>query len=67
MDPAPADVGGSEALGHIIAASGLDIVDHQVEGRRGPGFRCLFRFSDDDVRAASKLQNREFRVFKNGA
>jgi len=67
MDSAPADVGGPEAFGHVIAASRVDIVHHQVEGCRGSGFWCLCRFSDDDMRASAKLQDRKFGVFENRA
>ena len=67
MDPAPSDVGGSEALSCIIAASRLDIIHHQVEGCRGAGFRRLFRFSYDDMRAAAELEDCEVSVGKNRA
>jgi hypothetical protein len=59
VDPAPADVGGSKAFRLIIAARRLDIVHHQVEGRCGPGRRRLFRLPDDDMRAATKLEDGE--------
>ena len=65
VDPAPADVGGSEALGRIIAASQLDIVDHQVKGRRGAGFWRLLRLSYDDMGAAAQLEDGEVGVLKN--
>src|SRR6516165_1763145 len=67
VDPAPADVGWSEALGQIIAASRLDIVHHQIKGRRDAGFDGLLRLSDDDMRAPAKLQDGELGVFKNRA
>lgn len=65
MDPAPTDVGGSEALGRIIPASSLDIVHHQVERRGGAGFRRLFRLSYDDMSAAAELKDSEVGVGKN--
>ena len=59
MDPAPTDVGWSEPLCRIIAASGLDIVHHQVEGRRGAGLQREIRLPYDDMRAAAELEDRE--------
>ena len=64
MDPAPADVGGTEPLSRIIPASRLDIVHHQVERRRGTGSRCLFRLSYDDMRAAAELEDGEVGVLE---
>ena len=65
MNPAPADVGGPEAFGRIIVASALDIVHHQVEGRRGACFRRLFHFSYDDMSSAAELKDSEVGVGKN--
>jgi hypothetical protein len=62
VDPAPADVGGAKAFGRIIAASRLDIVHHQVEGRRGTGRRRLSRLPDDDVRTAAQLKDCELVI-----
>ena len=67
VDPAPADVGGSKAFGHIIAASRLDIVHHQVEGSREAGFRRLFPLSYDNVCAAAELEHGEVGVLENRA
>ena len=64
MDPAPTDVGWSEPLCRIVAASGLDIVHHQVEGRGRPGFRRLFRLSYDDMSAAAELEDSEVGVLE---
>jgi hypothetical protein len=59
VDPSPADVRRPKAFGHVIAARRLDIVHHQVEGRCGTGRRRPFRFPDDDMRAAAKLEDGE--------
>jgi hypothetical protein len=59
VDPAPADVGGPKAFRRIIAARRLDVVHHQVKGRCGTDRRRLFRFPDDNMRAAAKLEDGE--------
>jgi len=64
MDPAPADIGGFEPFCRIVAASSLDIVDHQVEGGCGSGFRRLFRLSYDDMSAAAELKDSEVGVLE---
>ena len=61
MDSAAADVGGAETLGVKITAGGLDIVHHQVERRCSPSRHGLFCLPHDDMRAATKLENRKFR------
>ena len=65
--PAPADFGRPEALGHIIAASGLDIVYHQVERCRGTGFRHFFPLSYDNMSAAAELEDSEVGILENRA
>ena len=65
VDPALADVGGSQALRRIIATGSLDIVHHQIEGCGGTGFQRLFRFSHDDMRAATKLKDCELSGSEN--
>src|SRR5215469_1708942 len=67
VDPAPADIGGTETLCAIIAASCLDIVDHQVEGGHGAGFKGVLRLPDDDMRAAAELEDREVGGGENRA
>jgi hypothetical protein len=67
MDPAPSDVGRLETLSCIVAASRLDIVHHQVEGRCGSGLRRLFRLSHDDMCAAAELEDGEVGVLENRA
>ena len=57
VDPALADVGGPKAFCRIIAASRLDIVHHQVEGRCRTGCWRLFRLPDDEMRTATKLED----------
>ncbi len=59
MDPALAHVGGPKAFRRVIAARRLDIVHHQIERRCGTGRRRLLRLPDDDVRAATKLEDCE--------
>ena len=59
VDPAPADVGGPKAFGCVIAASRLDIVDHQVKGGRGASFERPLRLPYDDMSAAPELEYRE--------
>jgi hypothetical protein len=71
VDPAPADIGGSKAFRGIIAARRLDIVHHQVEGRRGTGPWRLFGLPDDNMRAPTKLEDGEavvgeYRAQTNG-
>src|SRR5215472_1543589 len=65
MDPAPADVGGTEALGHIITVRRLNIVHHQVERRRGAGLGRRLGVPDDDMRAAAEFEDREVGVGEN--
>ena len=64
VDPAPADLRRPKAFRRIIAARRLDIVHHQVEGRCGAGRRRLFGLSDDDMRAAAKLEDGEAVIGK---
>jgi hypothetical protein len=59
VDSAPADIGRSKAFCGIIAACRLDIVHHQVEGRCGTGRWRLFGLPDDNMRAATKLEDGE--------
>jgi len=59
VDPTLADLGGPKAFRRIIATRRLDIVHHQVEGRRGTARRRLFRLPDDDMRAATKFEDCE--------
>src|SRR5437867_4532036 len=59
MDPAAADVGGAETLRTIITASRLDIVHHQVKGRRGTGLQREIGLPYDDMRAAAELEDGE--------
>src|SRR5438067_546936 len=53
MDPSPADRRWRQALLGIVAVRRVDIIDHQVERRSGPGLRRLLGVSDDDVRTAA--------------
>jgi hypothetical protein len=50
---------GAETLRTIITAGRLDIVHHQVKGRRGAGFEGALGLPDDDMRAAAELEYRE--------
>jgi hypothetical protein len=45
----------------------LNVIDHQIEGRRGSGDQRLVRLADDDMRAAAKLENRKISVLKDRA
>ena len=38
---------------------GVDVIDHQVEGRCRAGLRRLLGLSDDDMRAAAQFQDRQ--------
>src|SRR4051794_8911422 len=59
MDPAPTDLGGSEAFRCIIPARRLDIVHHQIEGCCGTARWRLFRLPDHDMRAAAWFKDGE--------
>src|ERR1700730_851302 len=59
VDPSAADVGGPEILRAKITAGRLDIVDHQVKGRRGTGLQGALDLSYDNMRAAAELEDRE--------
>src|SRR6266446_10330352 len=59
MDPAAADVGGTETLRAVITAGRLDIVHHQVKRRRRTCPQGELRRPYDDMRAAAELEDRE--------
>jgi hypothetical protein len=67
VDPAPADVGGPKAFCRIITTRRLDIVHHQVEGRRSTGFRRLSCLSHDDMSAAAEFEDGKVGIGENRA
>ena len=58
MDAAAADRRWRQALLGIVPVRRVDIVDHQVERRSGPGLGRRLGSSDDDMRTAAQLEHR---------
>jgi hypothetical protein len=57
MDAAAADRRWRQAPLGIVAMRRVDIVDHQVERRSGPGLGRRLGSSDDDMRTAAQLEH----------
>jgi hypothetical protein len=59
VNAAAADRRWRQPLHGVVAVRGIDVVDHQVEGRSRPGFGRLLGLSDDDMRTAAQFKHRQ--------